>query len=655
MVVYFVMLMTISLLWVVGASYYFAVNEVRDQAISGMQAQTVEAVRAATTEIEKDFVALELIANQENLERMSWDEQKAILKSQLRATNFLDLGIVTLRGDVTFTEGSTANVSDRPYFETALKGKTCVSDVVISRVSGKPEFVILTPIKGTGGIKGFIMARRDAFKLSDITDQLGYGENGYAYILNDTGVTVAHPKRELVEKGFNPVLAAEKDPAFKAVADLTKEIQTVRKGHYLYTYNDNDLIATFEPIKETNWTLVITANEDEVFERIPGMRTRILIIIAVQLTLGAAFVYLIARSIANPIEDISKVASVIATLDITNDVPEKHLNKKDEIGVMSRSIQTIVDRLREMILEIKNSSSQVTGAAEELSSSATQSSVAAEEISRAIEEISGGAQHQARLTENGCQKSQLLERVVNKDREDLDKMNRVSSEVVVLIEGGLDSVRKLSEVSEKTSEATLRVQKGIENTNISTMKIEKASQMIASISGQTNLLALNAAIEAARAGDAGRGFAVVAEEIRKLAEESTASTKTIDEVVSELQGNARDSVAIMQELMTVMKEQEASIEQSKQKYLDINTAITNSMTSLEAINASSHEIVEVKEMINDVLMELTGIAQEYGASTEEVTASVEEQTASIEEIAASSERLSELAENLQSLIMKFKV
>lgn len=655
MVVYFVMLMTISLLWVVGASYYFAVNEVRDQAISGMQAQTVEAVRAATTEIEKDFVALELIANQENLERMSWDEQKAILKSQLRATNFLDLGIVTLRGDVTFTEGSTANVSDRPYFETALKGKTCVSDVVISRVSGKPEFVILTPIKGTGGIKGFIMARRDAFKLSDITDQLGYGENGYAYILNDTGVTVAHPKRELVEKGFNPVLAAEKDPAFKAVADLTKEIQTVRKGHYLYTYNDNDLIATFEPIKETNWTLVITANEDEVFARIPGMRTRILIIIAVQLTLGAAFVYLIARSIANPIEDISKVASVIATLDITNDVPEKHLNKKDEIGVMSRSIQTIVDRLREMILEIKNSSSQVTGAAEELSSSATQSSVAAEEISRAIEEISGGAQHQARLTENGCQKSQLLERVVNKDREDLDKMNRVSSEVVVLIEGGLDSVRKLSEVSEKTSEATLRVQKGIENTNISTMKIEKASQMIASISGQTNLLALNAAIEAARAGDAGRGFAVVAEEIRKLAEESTASTKTIDEVVSELQGNARDSVAIMQELMTVMKEQEASIEQSKQKYLDINTAITNSMTSLEAINASSHEIVEVKEMINDVLMELTGIAQEYGASTEEVTASVEEQTASIEEIAASSERLSELAENLQSLIMKFKV
>lgn len=655
MVVYFVMLMTISLLWVVGASYYFAVNEVRDQAISGMQAQTVEAVRAATTEIEKDFVALELIANQENLERMSWDEQKAILKSQLRATNFLDLGIVTLRGDVTFTEGSTANVSDRPYFETALKGKTCVSDVVISRVSGKPEFVILTPIKGTGGIKGFIMARRDAFKLSDITDQLGYGENGYAYILNDTGVTVAHPKRELVEKGFNPVLAAEKDPAFKAVADLTKEIQTVHRGHYLYTYNDNDLIATFEPIKETNWTLVITANEDEVFERIPGMRTRILIIIAVQLTLGAAFVYLIARSIANPIEDISKVASVIATLDITNDVPEKHLNKKDEIGVMSRSIQTIVDRLREMILEIKNSSSQVTGAAEELSSSATQSSVAAEEISRAIEEISGGAQHQARLTENGCQKSQLLERVVNKDREDLDKMNRVSSEVVVLIEGGLDSVRKLSEVSEKTSEATLRVQKGIENTNISTMKIEKASQMIASISGQTNLLALNAAIEAARAGDAGRGFAVVAEEIRKLAEESTASTKTIDEVVSELQGNARDSVAIMQELMTVMKEQEASIEQSKQKYLDINTAITNSMTSLEAINASSHEIVEVKEMINDVLMELTGIAQEYGASTEEVTASVEEQTASIEEIAASSERLSELAENLQSLIMKFKV
>lgn len=655
MVVYFVLLMTISLLWVIGASYYFAVNEVRSQAISGMQAQTAEAVKAATTEIEKDFVALELIANQSDLQSMSLEAQRALLKSYVRNTDFLDLGIVTLRGDVTFTEGSTANVSDRPYFETAMKGKTCVSDVVISRVSGKPEFVIMTPIKGSGGIKGFIMARRDAFKLSDITDQLGYGENGYAYILNDTGVTVAHPKRELVEKGFNPVVAAEKDPAFKNVADLTKKIQEEKRGHHLYAYNGNDLIATFEPIRETNWTLVITANEDEVFARIPGMRTRILIIIVIQLVLGAAFVYLIARSIANPIEDISKVASVIATLDITNDVPEKHLNKKDEIGVMSRSIQTIVERLREIITEVRHSSSQVTSAAEELSSSASQSSVAAEEISRAIEEISGGAQHQARLTENGCQKSQLLETVVNKDREDLAILNKVSNEVVTLIEDGLESVKTLSEVSEKTSEATLRVQKGIENTNISTIKIEKASQMIASISGQTNLLALNAAIEAARAGDAGRGFAVVAEEIRKLAEESTASTKTIDEVVSELQGNASDSVAIMQELMNVMKEQEASIQLSKQKYLDINTAISNIMTSLEAINASSHEIVEVKELINGVLLELTGIAQEYGASTEEVTASVEEQTASIEEIAASSERLSELAETLENLIMKFKV
>ncbi len=655
MIVYFVSLMTVSLLWVTLASFYLAVTEVREQAIEGMTGQTKEAVRVVEAELEKEKLALELIASQNEIKSMKWANQKSILRTQLAYTSFIDFGVLDLKGKGTFTDGSTVEVGDRAYFQKALDGETTTSDVLMSRITGKPEIFIVAPIKQGTSVKGVLIARRDGLMLSEITNKLGYGENGYAYMFNDKGNTVAHPKRENVEIAFNPIEVAKEKPALQPVADLAAEVQAKGTGYYQYHYNENDLIATFEPVKGTNWSLIITANEEEVYARIPGMRNNVLVLVVVQLVIGSLLVYVVARSIVNPILAVSKVAGVIATLDITHDVPEKYLGKKDEIGVLARSMQTIVDKLREMIVEIRHSSEQVTSASEELSSAAIQSSVSAEEISKAIEDIAHGAQEQSRISEEGCSKGLHLEEAVQQDQSDLGNLNGVSQRVGTLIEEGIQTVERLSEASAKTGVATTKVQSGIEETNLSTLKIEQASQVIASIADQTNLLALNAAIEAARAGEAGRGFAVVAEEIRKLAEESTASTRTIDDVVAELRKNADDSVRIMGDLLAVIAEQEESIEASKCKYNEINAAITQSMASLGALNDSSEDMVALKNCITRILREITGISQEYSASTEEVTASIEEQTASIEEIAGSSERLAELSEHLQSLIKKFKV
>lgn len=632
-----------------------ATNSLESEAEKSLELLASDAATITRGEVELQAKALEMVANIEGIRSMEWDVQQPILSNFVKKTNFLDMAVVDLSGNAQYSDGSTAQLAERDYVIKALKGESAVSDIILSKVTGELVLMYAHPIESNGQIVGALVGRRSGEALSLISDGVGYGDEGYGYIINNSGVMVGHPDRDMVYGQFSPIEEAENDESVVSLAELFKTIIAEKRGVGYYNFNNNNLYAGYAPIEGTNWIFVITANENEVLASVPGMQRSIFLVLIIVLVVSIGIVYFIGDTMTKPIIAAVNYAKEIAALDIRKNIDERYLKKKDEVGVLTRALQEIIDSLRSVIAEVNESAELVSAASEQLTASSTESAGTAEEVSKTIEEIATGASNQAKSVEEGSNKASMLGEIIEKDQDYLKKLNESSNQVTTLVENGLAEIQELSVITEQANSATTDIYDIIIKTSKSSESIGQASDVISSIAGQTNLLALNAAIEAARAGEAGKGFAVVAEEIRKLAEQSSESTSYIDTIVRELQENSNSAVRTIESVKEITEKQTKSVALNKDKFYAISVAMKNAEQGVMELNLSGEEMEKMKTEILDTLKSLSHIAEENSASTQEVAASMEEQTASIEQISGSSQELSGLAQSLQDLIRKFRI
>lgn len=320
--------------------------------------------------------------------------------------------------------------------------------------------------------------------------------------------------------------------------------------------------------------------------------------------------YLISRTISSPLRKLGALISQFAEGDLSQSL-ENH--NKDEVGQLSRSVNTMADNLRKLIERITVSSENVAASSQEISASTEQiantSNTQAEsastitelfkELSAAIDSVAvsaGGAAELSNLTVDMAQQGGQI--VI----ESQASMNEVSQ-----------SMGKLEEDSQRIGEII---------------------SVIDDIANQTNLLALNAAIEAARAGDQGKGFAVVADEVRKLAERSIDATKQIATIIKVMQKNTQTSV----KAVTQSVAQSAHTEEAFQK---IVTVVNDSAIKVNEIAAACEEEAA---QANEVMF-----------AVESIAAASQQSAAASEETAATSQSLAQLAEELNTAASVFKV
>jgi methyl-accepting chemotaxis protein len=369
----------------------------------------------------------------------------------------------------------------------------------------------------------------------------------------------------------------------------------------------------FDSVQEFTSFQLRRLQEDRTDTEARGRRVVFVIIAssAVILVLSLLLAFFTAGRIAAPLKLVDERAARIARGDLTGE--EVEVKTQDEVGSLARSFNAMLAGLRDIAEQLQEKAKTLAATSAQISAGAQQVSAGAGETASTIGEVAA-----------------TVERVAANAREIADE----SASAAGYSEEGGRGVRNVVAQMELIMEATQRSREVVANLSASAARIGQIVEMITHIADQTNLLALNAAIEAARAGEHGRGFAVVAEEVRKLAEQSAAAAKEIQELIGGIQEEAARTVRAMEENSRQVGEGTEVVRQVG----DIFTKIIASVQRLAG------EIKSVSAAVQDI-----------SAAVQNVAATAEEQNATMEEVASSTQSLAAMANELEGLAGRFSL
>ncbi|ANC76069.1 hypothetical protein ABE65_004280 [Fictibacillus phosphorivorans] len=374
-----------------------------------------------------------------------------------------------------------------------------------------------------------------------------------------------------------------------------------------------------------------------------------IVIVVAALAIG----YTISLMISRPVVRMSNMLNDIADGDLTMDPIS--IKNKDEIGMLADGINHMGSNLAALIRQVRATAEQVAASSEELTASAEQTSMATEQIATTIGEVAGGSQEQVRTVDDIVEAMNQLSAGIQQIAVSMQNMSEASSRSMQVAEGGNETIQKTIGQMDAIHTSMDSTSQVVKDLGEQSQEITNIVDVITDIAGQTNLLALNAAIEAARAGEQGRGFAVVADEVRKLAEQSSASASQIGQLITSIQELTEKAVAAMKNGTIEVNGGRELVYQSGEAFKSLYDTVAEVSGQVSDISAATEQMTASTEHVVGSIDVISSMAETAASSTQEVSASAEEQLASMQEISSSSIALSQLAEEMNEAINKFKV
>ncbi|GFN34896.1 methyl-accepting chemotaxis protein [Tepidimicrobium xylanilyticum] len=498
----------------------------------------------------------------------------------------------------------------------------------------------------SGKVAGVVSADIDLNSIQNLINETKIGQSGWAFLLNEDGLYISHKDPDKIMK--DNIL----NESNKSLAMNGRKILETQYGNLTYTDEEGEYILYYSQIPLTKWIIGLTISQNELYSRLNSLLKNTVLILLASLIVVSTGIVLYANNLTKKIVKLKNNAELLASGDLTIN---SYINSQDEIGVLSKSFNTMVENIKNLLTDTMKVSKQISTESDHLAATSEETAASSNEISKTIEEIARGAENQAHDTEEASIIVASLDKNFEKLKADSNSMYQDANKANDANKTGYLAVEDLINKTNLNNESMLKIENAIQELNTKSNNISVILETISSIAEQTNLLALNASIEAARAGDAGKGFSVVANEIRKLAEESKNAANKIEEIVEMLQIESNNTVNIMGEVITVSQEQANAVSNVKLAFDKIYESIENISTKIKSVSNSIDILNDDKNKIVMSIENIAAISQETAAASEQVTASMEQQSFASEEVAKSAEKLNELSIELNKQMHKFKV
>jgi methyl-accepting chemotaxis protein len=460
-----------------------------------------------------------------------------------------------------------------------------------------------------------------------------------------------------------------KDTEVDMVGDeLDALIQAVKNGE-TYSFSavreGTEMFFIAVPIQVGNitapWSLLIGIPRSVISKPVLRMLHLALPITAGILVLIFIAILFMARAISQP---LALMMATFADIGGGNLTRQLEITSKDEIGDIGRSFNQTLEKIRRLIITIKEQSVKLFDLGGELSTNMTETAAAINEITANIQSIKNLVTNQsASVTESNATMEQIsvninkLDNHVKKQSISVAQSSSAIEELLASIQSVTNTlVKNAGNVKELTGAAEVG-RTGLQEVATDIQEIARESEglleinaVMENIASQTNLLSMNAAIEAAHAGEAGKGFAVVADEIRKLAENSSEQSKTISTVLKKIKGSIDKIITSTENVLNKFEAIDRSIKTVAEQEENIRNA-------MEEQRVGSKQILDAIEQVNDITglvkasssemlegsTEVIHESKNLEKATQEIAGGMNEMASGADQINVAVERVNELS------------